>query len=108
MIDKNLSMSSFLALRYTEKNNVDFTEKLPYRHPSIPEETDRILVKTAEDIGVAIEGQIAEIRKKYRKMLQAIRLSRESSYGYVAASAGTGRLEKFFKVQLCCTGYKFR
>lgn len=68
MIDKNLSMSSFLALRYTEKNNVDFTEKLPYRHPSIPEETDRILVKTAEDIGVAIEGQIAEIRKKYRKI----------------------------------------
>lgn len=68
MIDKNLSMSSFLALRYTEKDDVDFTDKISYRHPSVPQESERILVKTAEDIGAAIEAQINSVRKNYNKI----------------------------------------
>ena len=68
MIDKNLSMSSFLALRYTEKDDVDFTDKISYRHPSMPQESERILVKTAEDIGAAIEAQINSVRKNYNKI----------------------------------------
>ena len=68
MIDKNFSMSSFLALRYTEKVNIDFSDKLSYRHPSVPKESERILVKSAQDIGESIEQQISFIRKKYRKI----------------------------------------
>lgn len=67
MVDKNLSMSSFLALRYIEKPEVDFTEKLRYRHPSLPAENERILIHTAEDIGSAIDRQLSEIRGKYKK-----------------------------------------
>ncbi|WP_300809556.1 asparagine synthase-related protein [uncultured Acetatifactor sp.] len=67
MVDKNLSMSSFLALRYTEKPGVDFTEKLSYRHPLIPHDKERILVHTAQDIGDAIEHQLNEIRNRHSK-----------------------------------------
>lgn len=68
MVDKNLSMSSYLALRYTEKINVDFTEKLQYRRPVLSAETDRIFVKNAKDIGEAIEKQLYDIRKNYSKI----------------------------------------
>lgn len=67
MIDKNFSMSSYLALRYIEKPGVDFSEKLPYKHPSLPAEEDRILVHTARDISDAIEDQLETIRKGYAK-----------------------------------------
>ena len=62
MVDKNLSMSSFLALRYTEKLGVDFTKKLSYRHPTLPKESERILVHTAQDIGESIEHQLQSVR----------------------------------------------
>lgn len=66
-VDRNFSMSSFLALRYTEKLGVDFTEKLSYRHPKLPADSERILVHTAEDISNAIEKQLHNIRGGYRK-----------------------------------------
>ena len=62
MIDKNQSMSSFLALRYTEKSDVDFTEKLSCRHPQLPKADERIFVHTAQDISDAIEKQLIDIR----------------------------------------------
>lgn len=62
MVDKNLSMSQFLALRYTEKQGVDFTEKLTYRRPKLPDEQDRIFVRTAEEIGDTVEKQLAKVR----------------------------------------------
>lgn len=67
MVDKNLSMSSFLALRYTEKLGVDFTEKLQYRHPVLPADEDRIMVHTAVDIGNAIKKQLDAVRGGYHK-----------------------------------------
>ncbi len=67
MVDKNLGMSSFLAVRYIEKPGVDFTEKLPYRHPSLPLDSERILVYTAEEIGNEIESQLENIRGEYKK-----------------------------------------
>lgn len=67
MVDKNLSMSSFLALRYTEKRGVDYTEKIKYRHPTLISDQERILVHTAQDIGDAIENQLATVREKYSK-----------------------------------------
>lgn len=68
MVDKNFSMSSFLALRYTEKPGVDFTEKLLYRHPTIPADGERISVRTARDINDALIRQIEEIRQRYSKI----------------------------------------
>ncbi len=62
MVNKSLSMSSFLALRYTEEPDVDFVEKLHYRHPLLPKDEDRIIVHTAHDINNAIERQLSEIR----------------------------------------------
>ena len=67
MVDKNLCMSSFLTLRYIEKPNVDFTEKLHYRHPSLPADSERIIVRSAEEIGVAIESQLKTIRGGCKK-----------------------------------------
>lgn len=67
MIDRNLSMSSFLALRYTEKPGVDYTDKLRYRHPEIPSESGRILVYTAEEIGIALKRQLEKKLTDYKK-----------------------------------------
>ena len=66
-VDKKFSMSSFLALRYTEKPGVDFTEKLHYRRPDYPAEEHRILVRTAEDIGDAISRQLQNVRGGKKK-----------------------------------------
>lgn len=68
MVDKKLSNSSFLALRYTEIPDVDFTNKLQYRHPVMPSDEGRILVWSAEDIGVALQSQIEEKIKGYKKV----------------------------------------
>ncbi len=61
MIDRRLSNSSFLALRFTEKNGVDFCSCWPYRHPDMPSEENRIPVSSAVDIDNAISEQIDRI-----------------------------------------------
>lgn len=68
MIDRPFSNSSFLALRYTEKPGVDFTEKIHYRHPEMPSDEGIILVKTAEEIGAALEKQLIEKCAGYKKI----------------------------------------
>ena len=68
MIDKKLSNSSFLALRFTEMPDVDFTSKIRYRRPEVPSDKDRILVHTAEDIGVALQSQLLEKTRNYKKI----------------------------------------
>ncbi len=67
MVDRNLSISSFLALRYTEKPDVDFTDKYKYRHPEMPLDTGRILVSSAKDIDQAIADQLRYKISNYRK-----------------------------------------
>lgn len=68
MVDKNFSMSSFLALRYIEKTDVDFCDRVPYRHCSLVDHPDKIYVNSAEEIGKAIEKQLSEIKDKNRKI----------------------------------------
>ncbi len=68
MVDKKLSNSSFLALRFTEIPDVNFTHKLKYRHPEMPSDKDRILVRTAEEISSALQKQIKEKIKGYKKV----------------------------------------
>lgn len=68
MIDRKYSISSFLALRFTEKPGVDFTDKLRYRHPEMPSDDNRIHVKTAGEIGNALQSQIVEKTAGYKKV----------------------------------------
>lgn len=62
MVDKEFCMSSYLALRYIEKKDVDFTRKIRYRHPRLPEEDTCIKVKDAKDISEAIKNQLKVIK----------------------------------------------
>ena len=68
MIDRSFSISSFLALRFTEKPEVDFTEKLKYRHPEPPSDKNRIFVHTGNDISKALQSQIEEKKKDYKRI----------------------------------------
>ena len=67
MVDKNYCMSSFLALRYVERRNANFSDTIPYRHPKLNGH-DSILVKTAEEIDKAIRKQLEPLKKQYRKI----------------------------------------
>lgn len=66
MVDKNFCMSSFLALRYIEKPNMDFSEKISYRRPVLPKENERIIVNTPEEIDDKISEQLIDVRKNKR------------------------------------------
>ena len=68
MVDKRLSNSSFLALRFTEIPDVDFTNCLKYRRPEMPSDEGRILVHSAKEIGEALRKQIEEKVKDYKKV----------------------------------------
>lgn len=68
MIDRKFSISSFLALRYTEKLDVDFTDKYKYRRPEMPIDEGRILVNTAQEISNALERQIKDKISNYKKV----------------------------------------
>ena len=68
MIDRKFSIISFLALRYTEKPDVDFSEKLHYRHPEIPSDDGRILVNTAQDIDAALRSRIDTVKCRHNRI----------------------------------------
>lgn len=63
MIDKNYCMSSFLAFRFVEKENVEFKEGLHHTLDIPYPEEKRILVKTAEDIAKAYKYFLEERQK---------------------------------------------
>lgn len=60
-------MSSFLALRYIERPDVDFTEKLAYRHPQPSVNLEGISVNSAAEIDEAISKQLLEVRQGFKK-----------------------------------------
>ena len=68
MVDRSFCISSFLALRYIEKPNVDFTEKYKYRHPKMPSDEGRTFVKSAQEIGDSINLQLIEKTSSYKKV----------------------------------------
>jgi len=63
MTDISYCMSSFLALRYIEKDDKEFKDGLHHKKTVLPAENSRIKVNTAEDIDKAIGCQIAQFRK---------------------------------------------
>lgn len=68
MIDRIYANSAFLALRYLEKPDVNFTDKITYRYPEMPTDHNRILVNSAIDIHDALKSQIEEAVSKANKV----------------------------------------
>lgn len=64
MIDKKYCMSSYLAFRYIEKNDVDFYEGLKHRNIIPMPEEERVLVKTAKEIGQEVEKYLHQFKNK--------------------------------------------
>ena len=62
MIDKNFCMSSYLAFRYIERDDMDFYEGL--HHRNIEPAKNKIKVVTADDIDAAIEKNFSKVRGK--------------------------------------------
>ncbi|MCM1368570.1 MAG: asparagine synthase C-terminal domain-containing protein [Roseburia sp.] len=61
-------MSSYLAFRYIEADDVDFKEGLHHKN-FVPVPDDRkIICNSSQDIDVNIEKQFAQLREKSRKM----------------------------------------
>ncbi|MCD7826526.1 MAG: asparagine synthase C-terminal domain-containing protein [Clostridiaceae bacterium] len=70
-IDKNFCMSSYLAFRYIEDDGKDFfnLEGVHHRNITPIPDSERILVKTADDIGREIEKQITLFDDKKKGIL---------------------------------------
>ena len=67
IIDKNFCMSSFLAFRYVERDNCDFSEKLQYKlHKTNQKEI--ILVDSSLDIDIEIKRQLSDLKNRYKKI----------------------------------------
>lgn len=64
MVDKKYCMSSYLAFRYIEKDNVDFYRGLHHSNIVPIPDSRKTQVRTAEEIGDAIEKQINAVRDR--------------------------------------------
>ena len=63
MVDKNYCMSSYLAFRYVEREDVDFYPGMWHRNFKPVPDAERMLVKTSEQIGELIDAQIKKLRE---------------------------------------------
>lgn len=71
MVDKNYCMSSYLAFRYIEDINKNFSKELKHEHFKSMREEEKIKVRTAEDI----DNEIKKVFKKIEKKKKGILLS---------------------------------
>lgn len=62
MVDKNFCMSSYLAFRYIEREDVEFFEGL--HHKNFKPATNIVKVSSADDIDAAIENNFSKVRGK--------------------------------------------
>lgn len=83
MIDKNFCLSSYIAFRYIFNEDVDFYEGMKHENFKPIPISDRISVKTAEDIDKEIQKQFDELYEKYDKI--GILLSGGMDSGILAA-----------------------
>lgn len=58
MVDRSFCISSFLAFRYIEDTKKEFCEGMHHRNIMPIPDREKVLVKTAEDIGQAISNQM--------------------------------------------------
>lgn len=64
MIDKNFCMSSYMAFRYIEKNDVDFYEGLKHQNIEKIADNEKTIVNSAEEIDVEIKKVFDNISEK--------------------------------------------
>ena len=64
MVDKKFCMSSYLAFRYIERDDVDFFQGMYHRNIPITNDDDKCLVMNSKDIDEAIEQVFEGIRGK--------------------------------------------
>lgn len=65
MIDKDFCLSSYIAYRYIWKDGMDFAEGFQHKNYLPVPDSERIPVKTSEDIDREIQRQFDELYKKY-------------------------------------------
>ena len=63
MVDKNYCMSSYLAFRYVEREDVDFYPGMKHRNFKPVPDAERMLVKTSEQIGELVGSQVKKLRE---------------------------------------------
>lgn len=66
MVDKNYCMSSYLAFRYVEKDDVEFAEGIRHKTAKIPEKKDCRLVSSAEDIEKLFSADFESLARQER------------------------------------------
>lgn len=69
MIDKKYCMSSYLAFRYIEKNDVDFFEGLEHKNFVPLSDDKKTAVHSADEIGKEIEQYLCSFKNKKRGIL---------------------------------------
>ena len=69
MVDKKFCMSSFMAFRYIEKDDVEFYEGLKHQNFKPVSDDERIPVKTADDIDREIGKQMEQFKDKKKGIL---------------------------------------
>ena len=71
MVDKNFCMSSYLAFRYIEREDVDFFNGMHHKNIDVIPDDEKTLVSTPDEIGVAIKRQLDSVcaEKKVGVML---------------------------------------
>ena len=67
MIDKDYCMSSYLTLRYVERQNMNFCNAIEYKRPQI-NNSDLIHIKSVADLDDAMERQMRIIKNRYEKI----------------------------------------
>ena len=65
MVDINFCLSSYMAFRFIWKNGKDFAEGFQHKNFEGPDESERILVKTAAEIDREIQKQFDFLYSKY-------------------------------------------
>ena len=61
--DKNYCMSSYIAFRYIDRDDKDFYESMRHQNYTLPKESEKTIVTTANEIGEAIDKQLKPLRE---------------------------------------------
>lgn len=69
MTNKDYCISSYLAFRCIERDDMDFYAGMHHRNINLLPDNEKILVRTADDIGCAIEKQMASFKDKKKGIL---------------------------------------
>ena len=69
MTDKDYCMSSYLAFRFIERDDSDFYDGMHHENLNLLPDSEKTFVKTADEIGLAIEKQMKQFNGKKRGIL---------------------------------------